>query len=131
LVAERKFPHPERERSDGAAPDRLKSEIDDRIRHLPGRDFSRFVSIHVPVPRLVFGANQLPGGLTFWDYTTLHAHQDFAGDQDGVHAMSVGLGLRSSIGRYFSTRLDYGWQLQRLAGLSRGQFGFVSATLSY
>ena len=69
--------------------------------------------------------------LAFWDYAALHAHQPFVGDTNSVHAMSVGLGLRANLGRYLTTKLDYGWQLQPLAGQGHGQFGFVSVTLAY
>jgi hemolysin activation/secretion protein len=83
-------------------------------------------------------ANLQPGGiademqlLAFWDYAALHAHQDFAGDQNGIHASSIGLGLRAALGRYLAVKLDYGWQLQELPGQGHGQFGFVAITAGY
>jgi hemolysin activation/secretion protein len=70
--------------------------------------------------------------LAFWDYASVRAHQEFAGDLKGEDASSAGVGLRYDVATYLTVKFDYGWQLRRLPGeASKGQYGFVSVSLGY
>ena len=72
--------------------------------------------------------------LSFCDYGTTHVTYAQPGEDQNVALASVGVGLRYVISRYFSVRLDYGWQLMPVSAnsvSSEDSRGDVAVLLSY
>lgn len=53
--------------------------------------------------------------LAFWDYAFTYNRGDFPGEDKSMDLMSAGVGLRYSLGRHVSLRVDYGFRLQEPA----------------
>ena len=52
--------------------------------------------------------------------------------EEGTDLMSAGMGIRYSINKYLSSRIDYGWQLKELtSGSGKGNRLHASFILSY
>jgi hemolysin activation/secretion protein len=67
--------------------------------------------------------------LVFVDAGRDWEHDAIAGETD-ITLASAGPGLRVSLGKYGSLKVDYGWQLKRLIGTRSGRF-HVSAMIMY
>ena len=52
----------------------------------------------------------------FWDFAYLRDQKVLVGAKHGAAIDSAGLGFQYAVGRYFSARFDYGWQLQSAPG---------------
>ncbi|MET4694935.1 ShlB/FhaC/HecB family hemolysin secretion/activation protein [Endozoicomonas lisbonensis] len=69
--------------------------------------------------------------LAFYDYATLGNNNRLAGER-ATNLASAGLGLRYSLDRYLTVRLDYGWQLLEVSpGVGRGEQLHAAIELSY
>jgi hemolysin activation/secretion protein len=66
----------------------------------------------------------------FLAYGSVKDNKASSDTQNGHDLASVGLGLRFAISHYVNFHLNYGWQLRRLNGAERGEFGQISFTLS-
>jgi hemolysin activation/secretion protein len=69
--------------------------------------------------------------LTFWDYGAVRQKLVPPGAPSSNELMSVGVGMRYAISRFFTMRLDYGWQLRRIEGQALGQMAQLAITVLY
>jgi hemolysin activation/secretion protein len=68
----------------------------------------------------------------FWDYGSVHEHDQNPSGVHGATLESTGLGLRYVVDRYLNFRLEYGFQLRTPPGAtSHGQFGHIQISLAY